>query len=148
VATETNFNNINAFKVWNFKLASNPENLIVDSLALLIGDYEIHRKKAALLILKTFIRDSFLKQLLSDDALYPFDRNDHRVRNWVKQVLSRGKCETCGSKERLEAHHIIRWADYPQGRIDPKNGMCLCAECHAKEHEHDGVIHLMRGRIA
>lgn len=122
----------------------NKSELIVDSVAILIGDYAIYRKQAALLILKAMLPSDFVKILLSDDALYPFDRNDPRVREWTNKVVSKGKCEKCDSKDRLEAHHIIKWADYPQGRIDVNNGMCLCHDCHTEEHRHDASYHMMK----
>lgn len=142
---ELNFNNPHAFKVENFHLTPNPAGLIIDSLAILLGNYEIHRKQAALLILKILVRADFLKELLSDGGIYPFSRNDPRVRLWVKNILSIGKCQICDSKEQLEAHHIIRWADYPAGRIDLNNGMCLCKACHIEAHRYDDKRFMEKG---
>jgi len=88
----------------------NKSKLIVDSVAILIGDYSIYRKQAALLILKAMLPSDFVKILLSDENLYPFDRNDTRVKEWTNKIISKGKCELCGSTNRLEAHHIIKWA--------------------------------------
>lgn len=50
MAITINFNNPLAFKVENFHLIPNPEELIINSLAILLGDYKIYRKYAALLI--------------------------------------------------------------------------------------------------
>lgn len=121
-------------------------DVVIDSVAVLLGDYAIERKQAAILLLKAYLPHAFFKFLLEDENLYPFDRNDPRVKRWTKQVISKGHCELCGSTERLEAHHIIKWADYPKGRIDLKNGMCLCHDCHTKEHEFDCSYHLMKAR--
>ena len=121
-------------------------DLIIDCVAVLIGDYSICRKKAALLLLKHFLPHNFLKFLLEDSELYPFDRNDKRVREWTKKTLEKGKCEKCGSIERLEAHHFIKWADYPQGRIDVNNGMCLCHKCHTEEHKFDQSYSMMKAK--
>lgn len=120
--------------------------LIINSIAILIGDYEIIRKQAALLILKAMLPNDFLKILLEDKELYPFNRNDPRVREWTNKILSKGECEICGSKDRLEAHHIIKWADYPQGRIDVNNGMCLCHNCHTEKHKFDVSYHMMKAK--
>jgi len=109
----------------------NKSKLIVDSVAILIGDYSIYRKQAALLILKAMLPSDFVKILLSDENLYPFDRNDTRVEEWTN---------------RLEAHHIIKWADYPQGRIDIKNRMCLCHDCHTEQHKNDTSYHMMKAK--
>lgn len=124
----------------------NKSKLIVDSVAILIGDYSIYRKQAALLILKAMLPSDFVKILLSDENLYPFDRNDTRVKEWTNKIISKGKCELCGSTNRLEAHHIIKWADYPQGRIDIKNGMCLCHDCHTEQHKNDASYHMMKAK--
>lgn len=122
----------------------NTSDYVIDSVAILIGDYSIYRKQAALLILKAMLPSDFMKILLTDGELYPFDRNDSRVRDWKNKVISKGKCEKCDSEDRLEAHHIIKWADYPQGRIDVNNGMCLCHDCHTEEHRYDASYHMMK----
>ena len=119
---------------------------IIDCVAILLGDYSNIRKKASLLILKAAYSPKFVKFLLEDERLYPISRNDSRVRMWTKKVLSKGKCETCGSENDLEAHHIISWAEYPQGRIDVKNGICLCHECHTEEHKDDLVYYMMKSK--
>ena len=118
--------------------------IVIDAIAVLIGDYEIIRKQAAILLLKAFLPHRVLYEILEEDGAYPFDRNDFRVRKWAKEVLSRGKCEKCGSTKHLEAHHIIKWSDYPKGRADIKNGQCLCHECHTNEHRYDQSYYMMK----
>lgn len=144
---EVNYFDSTAFKTWNYKFARNPQEMIVEAIAIMIGDYEITRKWAANLILKVLLRDDFKRFLFEDKNIYPVDRGDGRVLAWKKEVLSVGKCERCGSTEHLEAHHIIKWADYPKGRIDPKNGQCLCHNCHTEEHKHDQSYHMMKARF-
>ncbi|WP_409229087.1 HNH endonuclease [Gudongella sp. SC589] len=139
------FYNNACFKSNNYRLLDDPISNIIDSIAVLLGDYNIYRKKAAVLLLKSLLREEFLKYLLSDNDLFVVDRNDYRVRQWRKNVLSRGVCEICGKTENLEAHHIVKWADYPKGRVDLNNGQCLCSDCHINEHAHDNVVHMMRG---
>ena len=124
----------------------NQSELVIEAVAVLIGDYNIYRKQAAILILKAVLPSDFVKILLDDKTLYPFDRNDTRVKDWTKKVISKGECELCKSTERLEAHHIVKWADYPQGRIDINNGMCLCHECHTEEHKFDVSYHMMKAK--
>ena len=121
--------------------------LVIDAIAVLIGDYNITRKYAAILILKALIPRKLMKAILEDKDLYPFDRGDYRVVKWTKQVLEKGKCEICGSEEQLEAHHIIKWADYPKGRIDPQNGQCLCHKCHTEQHVGDQSYHMMKAKL-
>lgn len=117
--------------------------IVIDAVAVLLGDYDIYRKKAAILLLKAFLPYRVVQSILADDEVYPFSRNDPRVRTWTEQVIKRGKCEECGATEHLEAHHIIKWADYPRGRIDIKNGECLCHECHTKAHYGDNEYNMM-----
>ena len=139
------WNNTKCFKTWNYRhMHEDVGNLIIDAIAVLIGEYEAYRKQAAMLILKTLLKDNFLDHILKDyDGIYPYDRKDNRVMAWKKEVLAVGYCQRCGSTEILEAHHIVKWSELPSGRIDPKNGECLCVECHAKEHESDGLSHLI-----
>jgi hypothetical protein len=122
-------------------------NDIVEAVAILLGDYSIIRKQAAILILKIALPSDFFKFLFEDKSLHPFDRNDPRVRIWKNKIISKGKCELCGSKENLDAHHIIKWADYPIGRIDVQNGMCLCHKCHTEEHKGEVVYSMMKATI-
>jgi hypothetical protein len=49
----------------------NDKDLIIEALAVLIGDYEKARKKAAYLILKICLTDEFFKFLMEDDELKP-----------------------------------------------------------------------------
>lgn len=144
--TAVDFNNPSYFKVWNYKLYDNPIDLIISCLAILLGNYEIYRKRAALLILKIFVRNELLEQLLRDN-IEPFERSDPRVKKWASKVVSKGKCEKCNSTENLEAHHIIYWSEFLKGRLDPDNGMCLCNLCHAKMHEGERCEKLILGRI-
>jgi hypothetical protein len=46
-------------------------DLIINAVAVLIGDYEKHRKKAAYLILKACLTDEFFKHLMEDEQLKP-----------------------------------------------------------------------------
>lgn len=140
-----NWNDTRCFKTWNYNFVhEDVGNLIVEAVAVLMGDYEIYRKQAAMLLLKVLVKREFRKIILEDyESIYPYDREDGRVRTWRNNVLSIGHCEVCGSTENLEAHHILKWSDFPKGRIDPKNGECLCLECHATAHEVDGLKNLI-----
>lgn len=134
------------FNTGNYRLVADPYELIIDSIAVMLGDYRIERKMAANLILKILIKKKFRRQLFEDKELYPYKRSDYRVSAWRDKVLANGKCEICGKTENLEAHHVLHWADYPMGRIDIKNGMCICVECHANEHVGESCEHLIRSK--
>ena len=132
---EINFWNQQYFAVEKFKCVDDPEDTIVSAYAILLSDTaEWWRKKAAYLLLRAFVRYDFLEFILRDDVA-PFDRSDKRVMAWTKAVKRCGVCRLCGSTKGLEAHHMLSWSENPAGRIDIKNGMCLCARCHAKQHE-------------
>ncbi|WFD09959.1 hypothetical protein [Tepidibacter hydrothermalis] len=46
-------------------------DLVVEAVAVLIGDYERNRKKAAMMILKICLTDEFFKHLMEDEQLKP-----------------------------------------------------------------------------
>lgn len=64
------------------------------------------------------------------------DFNDPRYKSWRKRVYARDKfrCQMpgCSSGRSLNAHHIKRWADYPQLRYFAGNGITLCRACHER----------------
>lgn len=121
-------------------------DLVIDALAILIGDYSAERKIAANLIMRIVFSQSEINKMLEDGAVTVSRRNDSRVRKWREKIVARGKCEECGSSKHLEAHHIIPWSQYPPGRSDMSNGECLCFDCHVKKHRHDSVFGLMKAR--
>lgn len=55
---------------------------------------------------------------------------------WAEAVKRRDgrRCRGCGSRSRLEAHHVKPVEDYPELMDDLGNGVTLCAQCHAAEH--------------
>lgn len=145
---EINWNDERCFKTWNYKfLHENASAVIIDAVAVLLGDYAAYRKQAAMLLLKALLTKDFLKFLLEDSVgIYPFDRNDFRVRKWKAEVLAKGYCEFCGAIDDLEAHHIVKWSEFPMGRIDVKNGACLCHKCHTNEHAADNCYYMMKAK--
>lgn len=70
--------------------------------------------------------------------------NDNRdsadYKKWRYKVYQRNnfKCTKCGSKEKLNAHHIFSWKFYPDKRYDVDNGITLCEDCHIKIHQKFG----------
>jgi 5-methylcytosine-specific restriction endonuclease McrA len=58
------------------------------------------------------------------------------IYEWRKLVFKRDfyKCQHCGSKKELEAHHIIEWSKCVETRFDLNNGLTLCIICHGKVH--------------
>lgn len=60
------------------------------------------------------------------------DYNDPKYKAWRLAVKRRDKfkCKKCGSRKKLAAHHIKKWADHPLLRYDVNNGITLCRKCH------------------
>lgn len=64
-------------------------------------------------------------------------RNSSEYAEWRKSVFERDNytCVNCGSNGCvLNAHHIMRFSDFPELRFDTSNGLTLCRTCHIKEH--------------
>lgn len=57
-------------------------------------------------------------------------------KKWREDVLERDsyRCQICGSRNDLEAHHIKPFAQYPDLRTNLNNGMTLCKSCHRELH--------------
>jgi len=72
-------------------------------------------------------KDGIIKSLLRNGFLY---------KEWRISVFKRDLyvCQHCGSKRKLNAHHIISFASDPSLRYDITNGITLCSVCHRKEH--------------
>lgn len=60
-----------------------------------------------------------------------------RLNKWSLAVRERDgfMCRKCGSREKLNAHHIKSFADFPGLRFNINNGITLCEDCHKKEHK-------------
>ena len=61
---------------------------------------------------------------------------DIRLIEWREKVKQNAgyRCENCGEKDHLEAHHKHPADEFPDEKYDILNGECLCAECHRKIH--------------
>lgn len=72
-------------------------------------------------------------------------------RNWRDKVKERDNwiCQECGcqNKQKLHAHHIVRWEEDESKRFDITNGITLCNSCHAKKEGFEkGHIGWTRGK--
>ena len=63
-------------------------------------------------------------------------RQSPEYRKWRRRVFKRDgfACTRCGSRERIQAHHVKRWATHPDLRFEVANGLTLCYDCHQEEH--------------
>lgn len=58
---------------------------------------------------------------------------------WRLAIFDRDGFACQGCREiggRLEAHHIQKWADYPELRFELSNGITLCRDCHKKTENY------------
>lgn len=61
----------------------------------------------------------------------------YEYKAWRVNVFKRDgyQCQDCGQHGgNLIAHHIQRWADFPELRYEVSNGITLCAGCHDTRH--------------
>ena len=58
------------------------------------------------------------------------------LRLWGRVIKARDlqRCVSCGSVEKIQAHHIVRKTLYPWGAFQSGNGITLCLECHDRVH--------------
>lgn len=120
-------------------------------LDVYLGDYSPEQQYAASIMLHMLLKDDFGKLMEHLKEVTGFrvnDRNSSRVIVWKKKVKKIGKCEVCGTKEDLVAHHIVPWAYSIKGRTDVKNGQCLCQDCHKMMHNDDLWIDYMRKKVS
>jgi hypothetical protein len=69
-------------------------------------------------------------------ASYRPDADPERYWRWRGDVLKAcgWRCAGCGTRDRLDAHHIKYWKTDVRRRYDPKNGLALCRGCHGAMH--------------
>jgi hypothetical protein len=66
------------------------------------------------------------------------NRSTPEYKTWRTKVYLRDNytCCSCGAVGgKLNAHHIIRWADNKSNRYDVDNGVTLCVKCHKLAHK-------------
>lgn len=68
--------------------------------------------------------------------------NAYKLRKWSVLVRWRDrKCQICGSREKLQAHHLNSKSYFPEEAYDVSNGVTLCGDdkktgnkCHITFH--------------
>lgn len=65
-----------------------------------------------------------------------YTRDARKSNPWRSAVLYKHKntCRCCGSKEKLEAHHLYSYIDNIEMRWQVENGIILCQKCHKEFH--------------
>ena len=63
-------------------------------------------------------------------------------KDWRNAVLKRDnyRCQCCGAKGRLVAHHLKAYHNHPDLRTVESNGVTMCRSCHEKFHNQYGRI--------
>ena len=66
----------------------------------------------------------------------------HEGRDFRAKVLWRDgyTCQHCGSREHLQAHHILPKSE--GGTNTPHNGLTLCADCHQASHNGEWALNI------
>ncbi len=73
-----------------------------------------------------------------------------RHRSWASAVINRDNatCRSCGiSGVEMHAHHVKSFADHPDLRFDPNNGVTLCHKCHWRVHSASNANGVNSGNI-
>ena len=64
-------------------------------------------------------------------------RNSREYQQWHDAVIARDcKCQVCGSREHLHAHHKDHATYFKDKRFDIDNGVTVCSSCHMNFHNN------------
>jgi hypothetical protein len=93
-----------------------------------------------------------LRKSLKQDAVEQRKRESIRHNSLWQPVrdaaIERDKgCIRCGSVEKMNAHHIHNFNDYPNERYDLNNVVIFCEKCHIKFHQKYGKLLNERSQI-
>lgn len=78
--------------------------------------------------------------------------NDPEYKKWRKKIYARDKyhCQWpgCNRTKGLQAHHILKWSDFPGLRYHLDNGITLCKDHHKFiTNNEDGYINFFNQLI-
>jgi 5-methylcytosine-specific restriction endonuclease McrA len=60
---------------------------------------------------------------------------------WRKSIYDKDMhtCVMCGRTDfKCHAHHVFSKTKFPHLKYDPRNGVCLCEDCHLNKVHKDG----------
>lgn len=60
---------------------------------------------------------------------------DDTLQLWSKVIRQVGRCEICGARFDLQAHHLLEKSVFQHLRYDLSNGICLCGSHHQFDRE-------------
>ena len=77
--------------------------------------------------------------------------NSKEYKNWRISVYRRDsfmcRWPNCRSKNKLNAHHIMQWADNPLLRFNRRNGITLCKKHHKLVTGKESYYAVFLGRL-
>ena len=64
------------------------------------------------------------------------ERGSTQMASWREKCLDRDgyKCRICDTVDGIVVHHMVRYSEYPELRLDVLNGYTVCSTCHEKIH--------------
>ena len=78
-------------------------------------------------------------KVINDFTSYPHPENKEtnkaKLEAWAFRVKSTNKCDICGSRENLQAHHLWDKKSHPTLMYQDENGIPLCQVHHSKFHQ-------------
>ena len=99
--------------------------------------YGTRQKEGELSPRATAVFQSLLPEMDKERRLAEEGRRSTEYKEWRKAVFDRDKytCQMCGEVGgRLNAHHKLQYAYFPEKRFDINNGITLCVRCHKLVH--------------
>ena len=79
-----------------------------------------------------------IKQLIKigKQLKLPYKEYSWALQSWTKIVKKQqgGQCVVCGSKNKLNIHHILHKSKHPRLSLNPNNGVPLCIIHHQEVH--------------
>lgn len=99
-------------------------------------DFEMHRVKSSLQRGRTL--ETFSGFTSPEGTRI---RQSPEGKAWTYDVLAKANftCDKCGQRGgSLHAHHLNGFNKFPEQRLDPENGVCLCSNCHDAFHDTYG----------
>ena len=69
-------------------------------------------------------------------------RNSEKMKLWKESIFARDNwvCQKCNlGSNKLRAHHIQNFSQYPELRVAVDNGITFCNECHKLFHRMYGI---------
>lgn len=75
-------------------------------------------------------------------------RTSRKYKEWRNCVYEKDNyvCQCCGERGvKLNCHHILKFSDYEDARLDCNNGITMCAKCH--DVTYPGSFHNIYGTL-